>query len=146
MKIILDECFGRRAAHIVIELLKIHKPTIDAHFLIDYLSSHGVKDDVWVKMLSSDWIVITGDRGKKSSDAPLPLLLPRFGITGVYLSASIQNGTGFEKAQSTIAVLPQIIQKCHEHTPDRLRIVKRSKKGGAYAIHLEPWPQVQKNH
>ena len=44
MKVMLDECLTLRAPRLLIDALAIHRPPIEAHFLVQYLKKQGTLD------------------------------------------------------------------------------------------------------
>lgn len=113
MKIMLDECITEGPAEILIDFFAITSPPVQAEFLPTYYGSKGLKDRTWAQALADEggWCVISGDRDrarksqkKRLADGPpLPTILPRCGITAVYLSGSIQRSPSEVKVQAVIS-------------------------------------------
>jgi PIN like domain len=146
MRVMLDECMTLRASRILIAALAIHKPPIEAHFLVDYLRTQGALDVDWAEQLQAegDWCVITCDyrtpRGQKAraKGPPLHLILPHRKITGFFLGGKIATFSGFEKARAVIYTFPELWQKAQIAEPGSRFKVTRTGTG----YKLSDWPQI----
>jgi len=147
LKVMLDECITKKCAYAIIEFLKLHKPPVEAFFLLDFVKKQGVLDVDWSALLTppSEWIVITGDSGASSprihaKGPPLQLILPDRGICGFYLCGkSLTQATGEERARIIISKIPDILNKSlRSNGGERYRMF-RSGKG----ILIKPWPLEQ---
>src|SRR5579859_553346 len=130
MKIMLDECMPSKASHLLVDLLKLSKVSVSAHYLETYLGK-GSLDKDWAKLLAAEggWSVVTCDNGRargertKLKGPPLQLILPARGITGFFLSAKMSQASGFEKVRAVIYLMPEIIERANQTpTGERYKI------------------------
>lgn len=137
MKIMIDECITAGPAQVLIAFFALAQPPIEAHFVVEYFGAQGMKDQHWSDVLQQegDWFVITGDRGVKDGKKkrlvdgpPLPSILPRKGITAVYINGRLQRAPGTEKVQAITAVSEQIIEFFKEAKPGARKILTRPGK------------------
>jgi hypothetical protein len=140
MQVMLDECITRKCSHAVIEYLRLIRPPVKAHFLIDFMGAQGALDWDWSRKLvpRGDWIVISSDSGKSgprvhAKGPPLHLILPQLGITSFFLGGkSIVNEKGAERARIIITKIPEVLSIASQATPgDRFKI---SKQGGGFTV------------
>jgi len=111
-------------------MLSLFDPPIASQYLIDFLGGKtGVHDEDWGPLLNpkDDWIVITRDLGharkNKAKGIPLPLVLPRCKVTGVFLSGGLGHASRFEMVRAVTCVLPDIFAECsREPRGTRFRI------------------------
>jgi hypothetical protein len=140
----LDECITKKCAHAIIEYLRLYKPPVEAHFLLDFVKEQGQLDVEWSTLLvpSNEWIVVTGDSGSSgprihAKGPPLHLILPQRGICGFYLTGKgLTQNTGEERARLIISKMPDIISKaCRSRGGERYKVVQSAK-----GIIIKPWP------
>ena len=98
------------------------KPTV-AH-LSDYFDT-GICDSKWIpEVAEGGWIIITADRGKKSTLHKLPAICAHYKITHILLGPSILKLKQHQKANAIITVWEDI-KKCNE-----------APKGSRFALQL----------
>jgi hypothetical protein len=144
-KVMLDECITKHCAHVIIEFLKLQRPAIDSHFLLDFMGVQGSLDCDWTTRLipPEEWIVISSDSGRSAprihaKGPPLHLILPRRRITGFFLRGkSLTQVPGHERARIIITKLPQILELAVTATPGQRFTVSRSGNG----FHIKKWDQ-----
>ena len=142
MKIMLDECFARTPSVVVQSYLTLAAPDVEVHFVLDYFGETR-KDSNWAHELSKqqgvEWAAITFDRGRNTPSIdgpPLHRILPRCGITGIYLSGRIQCDRGEVRARAVISLWPEIRARIENSKPgSRFKLSKR--KGDKFG--LRPW-------
>jgi hypothetical protein len=146
MRIMLDECIAPRASRVLIDILKLHKPPLEARFLVDHVGAQGALDYSWTKELEEqgDWIVITSDNGRSRGERsrlkgpPLHLVLPARKITGFFMAGRMAQRCGFDKARCVIYAWPDILAYA-ESAPkgERFKIAPVD-AGKGYCVY--PWP------
>jgi len=145
MKIMLDECMPPKASRLVVALLKLHKPPIEASFLADYMGKPGSADPDWANRLAheGEWCVVTCDykrpQGAKAraKGPPLHLILPSRKITAFFLGGKIAQADGFEKVRAVLYLLPEIWERATTAPiGTRFKILRK----GATAYQITPWP------
>lgn len=127
MKLLIDECIGREIyEQFCIHLDTASSPIGHAHIL-DFNRKQGIGDEIWVPRAAAEgWTVITGDAGASKLGAPLQIIMPQFGVTGIYFSGKLQQKRGAVKLQALVAVLGQ------------LATVAAAAKGERFRLHLTP--------
>lgn len=139
MKLMLDECVTQGPSLAIITFLGLDEEVTRAEFLVDYFGSQGLKDKDWPAVLAEEggWYVISHDRdnSRKSSQKrivdgpPLKSILPRYGISAVYLRGGLANAKSIEKVRAFTGVWPDIKQFFKKATPGSDAIVTRQGKG-----------------
>jgi hypothetical protein len=136
VKLLFDECIGYGIYEAICsELNQLLSPIQHVHML-DFTGRQGVADEVWVPRAALEkWMVITGDSGRSKQGAPLQLLLPRNGISGIYFSGKLQSKPAQTKVEAVLDVSGQLpdIYNGPPGTRHRLRM-----KHQGYS--LQPWP------
>ena len=129
MNVMLDECVTEGPALALISFFSTDDPPIRGEFQPTYFQTSGLKDEVWpirmVNELGKDWLVITGDRDsrRKSREkriidgAPLYTILPKLGITAVYLSNALCRQKGQERVRAITYLWPDIKKFYHNNIP-----------------------------
>jgi len=137
LKLLFDETIGHPIANAIIEVLKFDQRfDLDAVTMCNF-AGKGAKDPHWIILAKKQKrLVITGDRGRKKDGAPLDLLLPYNGVTGVFMTGQLHSGRPqLEKARAIISLWPHIVETADE-TPGKrfkMRIAGKS-------FSLEEWP------
>jgi len=135
-KLLFDENFGKPMIVAVTPFLEKYQPKPVIAHLLDYFAA-GVTDAMWIpKVATEGWIVVSGDRGKKSGGAKLPEVCAAHAVTHVLLSGTLQNDRQFRKVQSIIAVWDELMQ------------LTSCVKGSRYLLRLTPSrkPVLMKRH
>lgn len=133
VKVFFDECIGKPMIESLVSRLGSTPYQLEVKHLVDIHKS-GTPDDVWIPTLAGgDWIVITADRGRKSSTKKLPDICKENRITHVMLSASIHSKNSQEKLDAILAVWQELIQ-----IPSGSRFLLRQKPGGGFTLQRKP--------
>ncbi len=113
VKLLFDECLGKPLLEDIKRLLAWDIPPPVIEHLLDFFNS-GTCDSVWIpKVANEGWIILTADRGKKSSHMKLPSICEAYKITHILMSASVLNLKQSQKANAIVAVWEEIKQ-CQE--------------------------------
>jgi hypothetical protein len=107
-KFLFDENFGLPAIQRLRTFLSAsadEESFPEIRHVLEYHDS-GARDIEWIpKMAEEGWIVISADRGKKSSGGEkLPKICVQYGITHVLLSASVHHRPTFDKMMTVLSV------------------------------------------
>lgn len=141
MKIVFDECFSRDGAAAIGQIFRLHDPPISCAFLVDEIDQQGVHDEHWApRFRDQGVVVISRDRGRsrrsRNKGMPLPQVLPRERVTGVFLSGGLGEATRVEMVRAVVAVIPDLLSECPRAEPGtRFRV--RRHRGQS---HLIVWP------
>lgn len=140
MRLLADECIPRRAFE---KLRDLRNPGVTVVTEMVHLLERfeaGSPDDHWVHEIEAEdvpYLVITGDRASKSGrdDPRLPILLPKAGVNGVFLSGKLQQRPAFEKVRALMCVWPSLEHAAQQAPGSRSRLTPH---GEGYR--LLPWP------
>ena len=114
-------------------------PPIDHTHILIFNAKQGIPDEQWVpRAAEEDWIVVTGDSGATKLGAPIQVIMPQYGVTGIYFSGKLQQQSGFVKLQALISVLQHLPMVSESPKGSRFRL--HMKSGGGFG--LRPWPLV----
>jgi hypothetical protein len=123
VKLLLDECLGPPLVEDLAKLLSWDYPAPVIHHLFKYFKP-GSADDVWIPQIANEgWIILTGDRGKKSGKVKLPAICVTYKITHILMGSSVLHLKQIERVNAIIAVWSEI-KKCGE-APEGSRFTLR---------------------
>lgn len=130
-----DECIPPARFRSIVDELRNNDPPIHAIHLLDIFRG-GIQDDDWARRLrqESGWIVVTGDRGRGRSPR-LPVILPALGVTGIFMSASLQNAKGDDKVEAIRWMAARIDRIAAAPPGTRFKLNKHGE-----TFRLEEWP------
>jgi hypothetical protein len=109
VKLLFDECIGYGIYEALWQDLVVDGKSITHSHMLDFTGRQGVADDIWVPRAANEhWMVITGDSGRSGLGAPLHILMPAHGVTGIYLSGKLQTRPARVKIEAIRAVLKEL--------------------------------------
>lgn len=138
VKLLFDETIGEPIARAAIDFLNWDKSCeIDAQFMRSFMGE-GTGDSEWVPRAAAERrFVITGDRGKSSRSAPLDLLLPYLGVSGVFMTGALHESKQFQRMRAVITLWPHIVEAAAGRPATRYRMrIDRERASFAWA----EWP------
>ncbi len=137
MKLLVDECIGKRIHDHVASILALCQPPIECVHLLEFTQRQGEADEVWIPRAAEQrMIIVTGDSGRGKYGAPLHLLAPKYGVTGVYFSGKLCQRSGADKGRAILSVFPERWQTVASAVPgSRFRIQMTAAGFG-----LKAWP------
>lgn len=125
MKLLIDECIGRGIYENIKPHLDAASPPIQHTHILDFNQRQGVDDEEWVPRAAAEgWIVVTGDSGATKLGAPIQVIMPQFGVTGIYFSGKLQQRAASVKMAALLAVL------------DHLAVIEAAPKGTRFRLHM----------
>jgi hypothetical protein len=136
VKLLFDECIGYGIYKSICGALNVLVPPVTHAHMLDFTGRQGEPDEVWVPRAAREgWLVITGDSGRRGTGAPLDVIMPMHGVTGIFLSGKLQSKPAAVKVNAVVSVL------------DRFRDVETGPRGLRYRLFmtqtgfaLKPWP------
>jgi len=121
LNIIFDAMFGGGWVSYLRSFFLTHKEPRPRLVHIYDIFAQDVKDDVWIpQLIGQDWIVISGDAGRKPPR--LPELCRQKGKTHIILSSTLKQETGFVKARAVVVLWPEIVRAADAPTGTRFQM------------------------
>jgi len=111
-RFLLDECVPKTIINVVEKPLR----ALGANAQFTHLLTHfpiGTPDSTWVSQISKQggWVVITGDRGKKSKvEDKLPLICRSQLVTHIMFSGGLHKKSAYYKGVAIVAKLPELLE------------------------------------
>lgn len=107
VKLLLDECLGRPLVLDINKMLSWDTPPPIIHHLTNYFKP-GELDPDWIpKIANEEWIILTGDRGKKGKDK-LPSICLAYKVTHILMGSSVMKMKQYQKANAIISIWEKI--------------------------------------
>jgi hypothetical protein len=108
-KLLFDENFGKPLISALKQLVSVCREQVEIAHILDFYSQGQVDDDVWVRNLANDWIVISADRARRRGGPKLPKICAEVGITHALLSSSLHQMKQFEKIRAVLSLWPELL-------------------------------------
>lgn len=100
-KLLFDECIGHPLVTQLIDVsVKFGPQEVDISHVI-WLEFGGRNDDEWIPEIANEnWVIITGDSGKRKKPGrgeKLPIVCAMYGVTYVTFSTAVNSCSSFHK-------------------------------------------------
>lgn len=125
---------GRPAISSLATLVDISSEPVELAHVLDFYAQ-GTPDEEWIPAIASKgWIVVTADRGKRSSRGgeKLPMLCRQWRVTHAVMSAKIHAMKSIEKIRCLLEVWDDLVAL--QHAPRGSRHSIRLSSGGRAII------------
>lgn len=112
IRLLFDECVGKPVMEKIKAAVSISLDQPEFSHVLDF-QKQGVHDEDWIPRIAEEgnWIVITGDRGRRgkaNKGEKLPVVCKRHGVTHVVLSKAIHHKGSIEKMAAILSVWSDI--------------------------------------
>ncbi len=135
-KFMFDECIGLPIMQRLDEL--VTAPHDFSHVCLKFKS--GIPDHEWIPVLGKDggWLVITGDRARKSNrGGKLPRLCKQYGITTLILSPKLAQKRSAEKLGCLLSMWEEIIALHQKPAGSQFQLRYRKTNEGRLILDIE---------
>jgi PIN like domain len=110
LKLLFDECVGKPVVDSLAALVSYTEPPPLVGHILDFVRQ-GTPDDVWIpRIAAEEWIIVSGDSGKRRRERKLPFVCKKYGVTHVLFSGKLHQWSSVRKVQAIMQVWDQIVE------------------------------------